>query len=164
VPREPKAPKFDIVARGHLQRGLRKHPDVARHVASVEAIDRMRMTSLLVLAKKLGVDAGAIVEKVKAEEQERWRYTEANPAFRGTLEFDLTVELLGSRVTRKARAAYTFTPEWPYYDKTKRGPHEGWRVDTQAVFSNRARRRSSWTTQLGRNRHPRDRRALERDR
>jgi hypothetical protein len=126
VPREPKAPKFDILARGQLQRGLRKHPDAALHVPSAEAIDRMPMRSLLALAKKLGVDAPAMIEKIKAEDQERWRYTEANPAFRGTLEFDLAIELLGSRVTRKARAEYTFTPEWPYYDKKKRGPHEGW--------------------------------------
>jgi len=126
VPGELKAPKFDILARGHLQRGLRNHPDAAQHVASPEAIDRLPMRSLLALAKKLGVDAPAMIEKVRAEDQERWRYTEQNPAFRGTLEFDLSVELLGSRVTRKARAEYTFTPEWPYYDKKKRAPYEGW--------------------------------------
>jgi hypothetical protein len=56
----------------------------------------------------------------------RMAYSTRFPAFRGTLHFDLTVELLGKRVTRKARADYTYTPEWEYWDRRKRGPYVGW--------------------------------------
>ena len=47
MPKEPKAPKFDILARGHLEVGLRKHPDAGRHVARIDDIGRMRMRSVL---------------------------------------------------------------------------------------------------------------------
>ena len=31
-------------------------------------------------------------------------------------EFELTIEMLGKRVTRKAKAEYAYTPEWEYYE------------------------------------------------
>ena len=30
--------------------------------------------------------------------------------------FELTIEMLGKRVTRKAKAEYAYTPEWEYYE------------------------------------------------
>src|SRR5688572_11227628 len=38
------------------------------------------------------------------------------PAFEGAVEFDMTVELLGNRITRKAKAVYEYTPEWEHLD------------------------------------------------
>jgi hypothetical protein len=49
-------------------------------------------------------------------------YSTRFPGFRGTLDF----ELCGKRVTRKARADYTFTPKWEYWDTRKRAPYVGW--------------------------------------
>jgi hypothetical protein len=47
------------------------------------------------------------------------------PAFTGVFEFDLTVEVFGQRVTRKAKAEYEFTPEWEYFDLHKQAPFAG---------------------------------------
>jgi hypothetical protein len=42
-----------------------------------------------------------------------------DPAFEGTLEFDLAVDLLGERFTRRARIVYTYTPgDWAWFDLT----------------------------------------------
>jgi hypothetical protein len=38
----------------------------------------------------------------------------------------MTVEVFGRRVTRKAKAEYSFTPEWPYFDLHKLEPFDGW--------------------------------------
>jgi len=53
-------------------------------------------------------------------------YSDRWPAFAGNYEFDLVLETLGTRVTRKARAEYTFTPEWEYFDLRKQAPFVGW--------------------------------------
>jgi hypothetical protein len=42
-----------------------------------------------------------------------------DPAFEGEYEFDLTIEMRGRRITRKARALYTHTPRWEYFDLKK---------------------------------------------
>jgi hypothetical protein len=74
----------------------------------------------------MGVDADMLIEATEREEHARFRYSEEHPAFVGRIEFDLTVEAFGKRVTRKARAEYDFTPEWEYWDLHKRAPYVGW--------------------------------------
>jgi hypothetical protein len=110
----------------HLRRGLRRHPDVARYVTDLHAIERMPARGLLALAKKLGVDPAAMIEAIRRQDAERQQWSTRFPAFRGTLDFDLTFELLGKRVKRKARADYSFTPEWEYFDLRKQAPYVGW--------------------------------------
>jgi hypothetical protein len=43
-----------------------------------------------------------------------------NPAFKGVLEFDLTIGWLGKQITRRARIDYEHTPEGEFYDLEKK--------------------------------------------
>jgi len=122
----PKAPDFDILARHYLSLGLSKHPDVHQHVANVDDLEHMPMLRLMTLAKKMGVDPDDMIETTEQQSEDTQRYSDRFPAFNGKIEFDLTVEVFGKRVTRKARADYDYTPEWPYYDLRKKAPYEGW--------------------------------------
>jgi hypothetical protein len=125
--RSRRAPALDILARHYLARGLIKHPDAAKHVADVDDIESLPMLALLKLAKKMGVaDVDALIEATEREEHACSRYSDQFPAFTGRIEFDLTIEVFGKRITRKARADYTYTPEWEYWDLRKREPYEGW--------------------------------------
>lgn len=54
-----------------------------------------------------------------------WRHVHDPPGFVGNYEFDLTFDLLGEKVTRRARAEYTFTPEWEYFDLEKQALFTG---------------------------------------
>jgi len=104
-----------------------KHPDAGKHVANIDDIDAMPMLALLKLAEKLGVvDVDALIEATERNAEACRRYSDEHPAFVGRIDFDLTVEVFGKRVTRKARANYEFTPEWEYWDLHKSGPYEGW--------------------------------------
>jgi hypothetical protein len=112
-----------------LRRGLRNHPRIAQEVASLD-LDRMRTRELVTLTSRLGFDARALIDTVREQDDERRHermdYSTRFPAFGGTLDFELTFELLGKRVTRKARADYSYTPEWEYFDLRKQAPYVGW--------------------------------------
>lgn len=47
------------------------------------------------------------------------------PPFLGTIEFKLAFSAFDERVTRKARAIYTYTPPWPYYHPRSRRERTG---------------------------------------
>jgi len=131
-------PDIDVLARGFLRRGLGEHPDAARHVADIADIESMSAWELLDLAKRMGVDHAAMIRSLEQEDDERWMYSHRNPGFEGELEFDLVLELLGRRVTRKAKIVYTHTPDWEYWDQLKHAPYTGWggstwRIKLQAV-------------------------------
>ena len=131
-------PDIDILARGFLRRGLSEHPDAAKHVADVKDIESMSAWELLDLAKRMGVDHAAMTRSLEQEDDARWQYTYRNPGFQGALEFDLVFELLGRKVTRKAKIVYTHTPEWEYWDLVKQAPYTGWassswQIELQAV-------------------------------
>ena len=93
-------------------------------------LDGIRTKELVALTTRLGFDARALIDTVREQDEEqrveRMVYSTRFPAFRGTLDFEFTFELLGKRVTRKARADYTFTPVWEYWDLRKRAPYLGW--------------------------------------
>ena len=59
-------------------------------------------------------------ELTRGYDAEAADYSRTHPAFKGRLQFDLTFELLGKRVTRKARADYKYTPDWPTTIATRR--------------------------------------------
>jgi hypothetical protein len=125
--RSKRALDIDILSRHYLALGLMKHPDAAKHVANVDEIESMLMLPLLKLAQKLGVvDVDALIDATERGQEAQRRYSDDFPAFAGRIEFDLTVEVFGKRVTRKARAEYEFTPEWEYWDLHKRASYEGW--------------------------------------
>src|SRR5262249_11458806 len=112
--RATKAPDINILARANLARGLRQHPDIAKHVERVEDVDDMGLWALLTLAKKMGVDSDEMIRKTEQEERALSHYSFKYPAFRGELPFDLTFTFFGKSVTRKAKVVYEHTPEWPY--------------------------------------------------
>ena len=124
------------------------------------------MRSLLALAKKLRVDAEAMIETVKAEKNARWRYTEKNPAFRGTLEFKLTGRVARQSRYEEGQSRIHIYAGMALLRSEEAGALRGLaRVNDQAVYSPSAGEgRSCWATHLGGDRHPRDRRALGRDR
>jgi hypothetical protein len=104
-----------------------KHPDAGKYVANVDDIEQMPMLALLKLAEKLGVaDVDDLIDSTERERDACRRYSDDFPAFTGQIEFELTIEVFGKRVTRKARARYDYTPEWEYYDLHKRAVYEGW--------------------------------------
>ncbi len=111
-----------------LRRGLRSHPRIAPELADVD-LDRMRAKDLVALTTRLGFDARALIDTMREHDDERWIermvYSTRFPAFEGTLDFELTVEVLGKRATRKARAEYTYTPAWEYWDRQMQAPHLG---------------------------------------
>jgi hypothetical protein len=109
----------------YLRRGLRRHPRIAPEVADLD-LDRMRTKQLVALTSRFGFDARALVDTMREQDQARVAYSRQYPAFKGTLDFDLTIEVLGKRVTRKARAEYTHTPDWEYWDLHMQAPHLGW--------------------------------------
>ena len=130
-------PRLPVLARDQLRRKIRKHPSIKRHVERPEAVSQMPKADLLALAKKLGINAKAIVEHaiehgkgmesvLEEEELDRWRHSLRWPAFRGHYPFDITLEIRGERVTRQARVEYKFTPEWEYFDTQKQAPYVGW--------------------------------------
>jgi len=134
----PKAPDIDVLARHYLSRGLSKLPEVAKHIADVGDVEKMGMWQLLKLAKALGVDADEVIRATEVEEREQLDYSSKYPGFRGELEFDWTVALLGQSVTRKGRVLYQHTPDWEYFDLHKNAPYTGWdsssyRIEMQAV-------------------------------
>ena len=134
----PKAPDIDVLARHYLSRGLAKLPEVTRHVADVE---KMGMWELLKLAKSLGANADDVIRATGQGERELQDYSSKYPGFRGELEFDWTVALLGQTVTRKARILYEHTPEWEYYDLRKNSPlHRLGELELSDRDAGRARR------------------------
>jgi len=56
----------------------------------------------------------------RAEFDAQSRYYHDNPAFKGILEFDLTIGWLGKQITRRARVDYEHTPEGEFYDLQKK--------------------------------------------
>jgi hypothetical protein len=83
-----------------------------QHVERPDAITEMAKVELLALAKKLGINAKAIIDHasehgggmeavLEEDELERWRYSKQWPAFKGHYPFDMTIELRGERITRQ---------------------------------------------------------------
>jgi hypothetical protein len=50
-------------------------------------------------------------------------------AFAGIHEFEIAIEILGHRFTREAKAEYSYTPEWEYFDLQKRELVDGSMLD-----------------------------------
>jgi hypothetical protein len=133
--RKTKAPPYDFLARHYLVRGLAKTPDIAKHIdkADLADLDHLPMTRLMTVAKDMGIDANALIEATEREEDARRRYSDNNPAFESTIEFDLAVEMFGKRVIRKAQCEFSYTPPWPYYDLQKEAVYEGWHRSSMGV-------------------------------
>jgi hypothetical protein len=132
-----KKARLPVLARDQLRRKLRTHPRIKRHVERLDAIGRMSKPELLGLARKLGINAKALVEHatergkgmesvLEEGELERWRHSKQFPAFTGHYPLEITFELCGERVLRPARVEYTCTPEWEYFDTRKQAPYVGW--------------------------------------
>jgi hypothetical protein len=132
-----KEPRLPVLARDQLRRKLRTHPKIKQHVERLDAISRMSKPELLAVAKKLGLNAKALVEHVTEHgkgmesvleegELERWRHSKQFPAFTGRYPLEITFELCGEQVARQARVEYTCTPEWEYFDPRKQTPYVGW--------------------------------------
>ena len=133
-----KVPDIDVLAGHYLKRGLEKHPDISKHIAKVDDLEEMSMLKLLKLAKQMDVDADALITATEQEEHERERHSMNFPAFRGELGFDLTFELVGKRITRKAKVVFEHTPEWQYFDLRKKAPFTGcassmWHLEIAAI-------------------------------
>jgi len=128
-------------ARTELKSVLRDHPAIREHLPRLHDLNRMNKEKLIELAQKLGVDVADIAAKLPGkktrpapwrtpEGQARWNHSHNYPAFKGVIEFDLEIGMLGKKVTRKARVTYTYTPEWEYFDLQQNRVMEGWAGDS----------------------------------
>jgi hypothetical protein len=54
------------------------------------------MWRLLTLAKRMGIDSEAMIQKTEEAERVLWDYSSNHPGFKGELPFDLTFTFLGS--------------------------------------------------------------------
>jgi len=133
-----------------LRHALREHPDIDSYVKQIADIDEMSKSKLTVLANKIGIDAKAIINKAIIDDllltarsltahrdedmPEQWKYAHRYPAFKGSYEFDLSMELFGERVARRVKAKYEHTPEWEYFDLHKKEPFVGWEITRWSLF------------------------------
>jgi hypothetical protein len=77
------------------------------------------------LAKDLGIEPNDLIESTELQETERSQYSMRYPAFRGELEFDITIAFAGQSFTRKPKVVYEHTPERAYFDERKQALYEG---------------------------------------
>ena len=128
--------KLPAAAREILRRRLREHPDVLSVVPKKSAIATLSKKELLAAADALGISAeDAVNEGARApgmeavlepEALDLMRHCERHPAFSGVLEFEIGTSLLGVEAKRRARADYTYTPDWEYFDAVLGRPIVGW--------------------------------------
>lgn len=112
------------------------HPDIRERVGQPWRVKRLSRQDLLKLAAELRIDLRSIEERQReAVATANRRYdgrrraaksaTGPDPrahsgAFKGTLEFPLTMDLLGVQVVRRARVTWGHTPEWDYFGREAR--------------------------------------------
>lgn len=65
---------------------------------------------------------------ISIERAAAWLHSHDNPAFEGTIEFDLELNLLGEKAIRRARIEYDYTPSWEYYDLRLKRLFVGWEI------------------------------------
>lgn len=129
--------KLPVAARDELRRQIREHPRANEFVPNKSAVSRLAKSELLEIANQLGINAEEIVETTKKsaqgmegifepEELETYKHSERHPAFKGTLEFPLKIEMFGKTLERRARLTYEWTPEWDYFDLIKKEVTQGW--------------------------------------
>ena len=78
------------------------------------------------MALKLGINLPEILNNAKEEERlEQWRHADQHPGFDDAIEFDIEMEMLGLRFTRRAKIEFQYTPEWEYFDLVKNKAYVG---------------------------------------
>lgn len=126
-----------IAAEAELRRRLSRHPNTKQHISDRAEIEFLPKAQLLKLARRLTVDVKAIVEHAKEnsegfkglydhDDMARYEHSQEWPGFVGKLLFPLSMNMMGRGFTRQARAQYSYTPEWEYYDLKLQRPHVGW--------------------------------------
>jgi hypothetical protein len=120
--------KLVVAARHEIMALVNGHVQARQHLKRGQSAFGLTDEQLLKVAKSLDIDVKAIVKHVRKhgrgpealycdyELVEAIRHANAWPGFSGSYEFRLSMVLLGKRVTRTARAEYSHTPEWEYYD------------------------------------------------
>jgi hypothetical protein len=68
-------------------------------------------------------------------DEKQVRYAEQYPAFKGAIELDLGLEILGERFTRRLRVEYKHTPEDEHYDLRKLSLQPGCLVSAISLYS-----------------------------
>lgn len=116
-----------------LERALMDHPDIRERVGQPWKVKRLSRQELLKLAAELRIDMRPIEErqreaiaaanrryggrKVASEAASSPDPRSHSGAFKGTLEFPLTMDLLGTQVVRRARVTWGHTPDWDYFGR-----------------------------------------------
>jgi hypothetical protein len=158
--------KLPVAARDLLRKTLREHPDIERHIQPPDHIEQMKKRELLALAKNLRINVRNLIEEVERdnpgpsaaleEDIALARYSSENPAFSGTLEFDLDIGVFGKKISRKARIVWEYTPAWEYFDPRLQRVHEGWPGDCMHVEVFSGLEREVWVPGPDGELHPRD--------
>jgi hypothetical protein len=107
-----------------LVRALQKHPRIRDAIGEPWRVKRLEPAELRRLAARLGVDQAPIDARVRevsraaltppGKVETRAQRRPHPGAFKGTIEFPLSMDLLGQKVVRRARLTFGYTPEWDY--------------------------------------------------
>lgn len=68
---------------------------------------------------------------------ERFKYMQEHPGFTGSLESDVSIEVLGTVFKTRLRADYVHTPDDEYYDLHSRCLRQGWLSTSVALYIKR---------------------------
>jgi hypothetical protein len=132
---------FSTVDRMALRQAVRTHPDVRKHVASPFEVTWLAKEKLLATAEALGLDIEAVLREGPQNDTcdvddtlKALAHVSGCPAFKGSIPFELALDILDKRVVRQARLSYEFTPDdWDYYDLRKREVVAGWGSSTMWI-------------------------------
>src|SRR5688572_14604182 len=106
--------KLPVLARNVLRARLLVHPSISKHLEEGRSIKSLSKEELLAIARKLRINVRKLVSETmkngqgleavwEEDELARFNYATTNPGFKGVVEFDITLEALGTKTTRKAR-------------------------------------------------------------
>jgi hypothetical protein len=130
-----KTMKLKSTKRQRLRSALRAHPDVAKFVNTGAEIAEMSDEQMLELADRMDLNVEAATKYPHPIDLDRalQDYSMAHPAFEGHIEIDLVINLLGLTVQRRARLAFTDTPDWKYFDTEQGNERLGWESRSVAI-------------------------------
>jgi len=109
------------------------HPRITTFVGTAAEIASMSDEELNDLASHIGLDVEAATDHEVDLDRVSQEYSMCHPAFTGHLEFDLTMELLREVVQRKARLAFSYTPQWAHFDLHVQAERLGWEYRSVSI-------------------------------
>lgn len=127
--------KLNSVMRDRLRSAIRAFPKIAEFVSAGSEINDMSDAQMLEISARMGLAVEASTQHPHPIDVDKalQDYSMAHPAFEGNIEFDMCMHLLGLSVARRARLAFTYTPDWRYFDAERGNDRLGWEYRSVAI-------------------------------